>query len=164
MELNYQYGLVQKVLTLQSLTLGGHLVKDWNILFKLVFLLLSIAFVTKYSMNLEQSSLYHMTVSFDSFIDSFLQYLLLHKLPIVCSTISLIVFSLIIYSFHPICCYCPSILLHCHLLTISIQLYSHTIVILTFLLSFTSLLFQYIYKPGTYCLVPHLDLFVCGTR
>ena len=124
----------------------------------------------KYSMNLEQFSLYHMTVSFDSFIDSFLQYLLLHKLPIVHSTISLIVFSFIVYSFHPICCYCPSILMialalsRCPLLTISVLLHSHTIAILTFLLSFTSLLFQYVYKPGTYCLVPHLDLFVFGTR
>ena len=52
-----------------------------------------------------------MTISFDSFIDSFLQYWLLHKFPIVRSTISLIVFSLIVYFFHPIRCYCPSILM-----------------------------------------------------
>ena len=112
-------------------------------------------------MNLEQFSLYHMTVSFDSFIDSFLQYLLLHKFPIVRSIIFLIVFLLIVYFSHPIRCYCSSILMitlllsRCHLLTISVQLHSHTIVISTFLLSFTSLLFQYVYKPGTYCLVPH---------
>ena len=109
----------------------------------------------KYGMNLEQFSLYHMTISFDSFIDSFLQYSLLHKFLIVHSIIFLIVFPLIVYFLHLICCYCSSILmitlllLRCHLLTISVQLHSHTIVISTFLLS---LLF---YCSNTYISLLH---------
>ena len=76
----------------------------------------------------------------------------------------------------PIRCYCSNVLmtpLHSRAVTYLLlslcltpalsTLLSHTIVFTAFFV-LSSLLFQYVFKPSTYHLASHLDLFVVGTR